>query len=160
MDLDTQILKSGSVSLYLNTAILEEDITWFNQNNYQIFRFDCLKWATVEAFHEDISNILKFPDYYGRNLDALNDSLGDNQAFNSDKILLVFYSLQKFAREFPETAWQILDIIALNSRYFLVGGMKLLLLIQSDDPSLYFEPVGATSVLWNRKEWLNKNRGL
>ncbi len=160
MGLDTQILKSGPVSLYLNPAFLEEDISWFDENGYQIFRFDCLKWFTVETFHKAISNILKFPDYYGRNLDALNDCLGDNQAFNSDKILLVFDGFQKFAQEFMDTAFGILDIIADKSREYLVDGIRLILLIQSDDPKLHFEPVGASSVQWNRKEWLNKNRGL
>ena len=37
---------------------------------------------------------------------------------------------------------------------------RLLTLAQSDDPRIEFEPVGAHPVIWNPREWLDKNRGL
>lgn len=36
-----------------------------------------LAFETVEAFHDFIAEALGFPEYYGRNLDALSDCLGD-----------------------------------------------------------------------------------
>ncbi|MGU3470470.1 barstar family protein [Paenibacillus sp. D51F] len=38
---------------------------------------DGSKLATIEAFHDALSRELHFPDYYGRNLDALYDCLTD-----------------------------------------------------------------------------------
>ena len=34
-------------------------------------------WDTPEKAHADLANALAFPDYYGRNLDALHDCLTD-----------------------------------------------------------------------------------
>jgi RNAse (barnase) inhibitor barstar len=38
---------------------------------------DCAKLATTAAIHAHIAKTLHFPGYYGANLDALNDCLGD-----------------------------------------------------------------------------------
>ena len=34
-------------------------------------------WDSPEKAHEELARALAFPDYYGRNLDALHDCLGD-----------------------------------------------------------------------------------
>ena len=41
----------------------------------QIISIDGNKISTEEEFHIEISKALKFPDYYGKNLDALWDCL-------------------------------------------------------------------------------------
>ncbi|ASS64962.1 MULTISPECIES: barstar family protein [unclassified Paenibacillus] len=43
----------------------------------KILLLDGSKLATIEAFHDALSRGLHFPDYYGRNLDALYDCLTD-----------------------------------------------------------------------------------
>ena len=37
--------------------------------------FDCSKITDKASFHDEISSALSFPDYYGKNLDALYDCL-------------------------------------------------------------------------------------
>lgn len=38
---------------------------------------DFSQYPNVEAFHEDIAEKLDFPAYYGKNLDALHDMMGE-----------------------------------------------------------------------------------
>ena len=54
----------------------------------------------------------------------------------------------------------ILDVIETTSRGFLLTGRKLLALVQSDDPRIAFERVGARPVNWNPQEWLPSDRGV
>ena len=74
--------------------------------------------------------------------------------------VLVFHRYDAFAVKMPEIALTVLDIIETNSRLFLLFGKRLLTLLQSDDPQIQFNAVGGYSVMWNNREWLNKNRGL
>ena len=74
--------------------------------------------------------------------------------------VLVFNKYDSFATKVPQVAWAVLDIVEINSRRMLLFGRRLIILVQSDDPEISFEPIGASSVMWNRKEWLNESRGL
>lgn len=47
-----------------------------------------------------------------------------------------------------------------NSRLLLLFGLRLIVLVQSNDPEISFDPVGGRSVMWNGREWFNKSRGL
>jgi hypothetical protein len=49
-----------------------------------------------------------------------------------------------------------------NQRRHMLSGNRLLTLIQSDDPELDVKigRVGGFTSIWNRHEWLNKDRGL
>jgi len=42
----------------------------------------------------------------------------------------------------------------------LLLGQRLLALVQSDDPRIRFERIGAVPVNWNPREWLDSDRGL
>ena len=42
----------------------------------------------------------------------------------------------------------------------LLTGKRLIILVQSDDPCMEFNQLGGVSAEWNRREWLNKDRGL
>jgi hypothetical protein len=48
--------------------------------------------------------------------------------------------------------------MAHHSRTAALFGRRLMCLVQSDDPHIRFEPVGATPVAWNDAEWLNSKR--
>lgn len=51
-------------------------------------------------------------------------------------------------------------VIAGASRRMLLTGKRLIILVQSDDPRMEFNQLGGVSAEWNRREWLNKDRGL
>lgn len=166
--LDWKILRDGGIALYWRREFFDKDLDWFRQENYQMFSFDCTRWASPEEMHTDFQQTLTFPSYYGKNLSALNDCLSDLPVPDVGGIALVLSRFDAYANG-PGTdpvasgrpeAEVVLDILARASRYFLLTGRRLLSLVQTDDPRIRFENLGCVSVIWNQREWLNKSRGL
>ena len=54
----------------------------------------------------------------------------------------------------------MLNIIADQARSAILVGNRIICLVQSNDPQLSIEPVGALPVMWNDAELLNSSRGL
>ena len=158
--LDYNLLQSGSINLYYRPELLAEDVEWLAAHNYRIDSFDCASWQTEEDMYSAFATTLDFPDYFGRNLAALNDCLSDIDVPEKGGRSLVFHHYNAFAAKMSEVAWHVLDILEINSRTHLLFGRRLLTLLQSDDPEIQFKSVGACPVRWNGREWLNKNRGL
>lgn len=156
--LDWDILRNGPIALYFRRVTLEEDVAWFRGRGYEVFSFDCSQWSDEAAFHKAAATTLRFPEYYGRNLDAFNDCLGDLKIENQGGALIVMSRFDFFAHREPVVAQAILDILASASRIFSLLGLRLVAFIQSDDPNIRFEPVGACTVMWNPKEWLTDRR--
>jgi hypothetical protein len=117
--------------------------------------------------HNAFRQVLKFPDYYGNNFDALSDCLSDLAVSSDGGAALVFHRYDSYAKlagaaraaSGSTHAEIILDIIAKTSQLFLVTGIRFVALVQSDDPRIGFE-LGCTSALWNPREWLDRKRGL
>src|SRR5262245_51918812 len=158
--LDFRLLRDHPVTLYFRRTVLEEDSRWFEAQGYRLHRFDAAKWSTLEKFHDDMTSGLQFPAYYGRNLDAFNDCLSEIDIPNVGGTALVLVAFDTFAARFPKQAWTILDIIATHSRRALLFGRRLLALVQSDNPKIQLQVIGATPIGWNPQERLNKHRGL
>ena len=158
--LDWTLLRNGPVTLYYRSEILGTDLAWLQEQGYHVDQFDCMGWHTVDALHDAVAIQLKFPDYYGRNLHAFNDCLSDLLIPEQSGRVLVFHRYDSFAARFREVAWQVLDIVAVQSRYFLLVEQRLIALVQSDDPRIAFAPLGACPVRWNSRELLDKHRDL
>ena len=154
--LDWQILQNGWTSLYLNKEFLKEDIQWFVKENFKIITMDCSGWIDKTTIHQGISKGLGFPDYYGMNLDALNDCVWQLEIEQAG-LVIVFVSFEVVEKEY---AYQLLDIFACNSRQHALFGDKLITLVQVNDGRYECEPVGASPVIWNQREWLNKSRNI
>ena len=73
-------------------------------------------------------------------------------------LILVFRRYDNLVEEDGKFAEAILDIIAGESRLWLLTGQKLIGLIQSDNPDLDFPELGGTSPSWNSMEWFNADR--
>ena len=86
--LDYRILRNSPVALYWNSEIWQKHIKWFEQNGYNIVKLDAEKWSSERLFHEDIEKGLQFPEYYGMNLDALNDCLRDIDFSDCDGLVI------------------------------------------------------------------------
>ena len=158
--LDWNILQHGAISLYFRHQLLLADTEWLKDHGYHVYGFDCSRWISEEVVHADISKVLNFPDQYGRNMNAFNDHLAELDVPESGGCALRFLMYDLFAARLPTAAQILLDIIEVNSRRFLLTGRRLLALVQSDDPRIRFEPVGACAVMWNYKERLEASRGL
>lgn len=154
-----QLLVNSPVALYWSTGVLDETITWLTGQGYQVVRLDAGGWAKQADFHRDIKAALDFPDYYGHNLDALNDCMRDVAwyEYGADReatgTVLVFTGYDAFAAREPRPAQVILDILASTAHRAMLVGHRMLYLVQSDDPSVTFADVGAAPVLWNPAEW-------
>jgi hypothetical protein len=114
--------------------------------------------------HRDIAAALDFPGYYGRNLDALNDCLRDVVTYDygtsreATGLVLVFTGYDAFAGRCPRAAQTVLDILADRARSAALIGHRMCCLVQSNDPTIRFDPVGAMPVMWNDAEWLDSDR--
>jgi RNAse (barnase) inhibitor barstar len=158
--LDWRLLQNGPVVLYLRRDVLEPDLAWLQEHHYEVKWLDCLAWSDERSMHLAMASTLSFPDYYGMNLNALNDCVSDLGIPAEGGLVLVFSRFDAFSSRHEDAAQGVLDILAGNARRFLLFGRRLLILVQSDDPRVCFAPVGATAVNWNPKEWLDRNRGL
>ncbi|HFE66931.1 MAG TPA: barnase inhibitor [Chloroflexi bacterium] len=158
--LDYSLFMNSPISLYWKKEIWRTDLNWFEENNYRVIFMDAAKWKTEKDFHSEIKNLLEFPDHYGGNLDALNDCLSDIEFGEFDGIVIGLENYDEWHKKDKDCAEMILDIMADCSYHHLLFGNRLAVLVQSNDPQIEFKPVGQRPVVWNPKEWLNKNRGL
>jgi len=159
LELDVEILLDGSLCLYHSENVLDKDLEWFKLNNYTINDIDTINW-TIKKAHLDLKETLRFPDYYGENLDAFNDCLGDIYADNYKGQVIVFRNFDKIYHKEKQFCDHLLDIIATQSREWLVSGHRLIGLIQVNETAIEFSRVGGYTPSWNPKEWLSKSRGI
>jgi hypothetical protein len=152
------LLVHGFVTLYRRPAVLERAIAALAGAGYRITVIDAAAWRTDADLHTAVAAALHFPAGAGANLDALADSLrdvaDDPLVWPPDArgLVLVFTGYDAFAGRSPRTAQVVLDIIAGQGRTELLAGRRLIALVQSDDPRIAFDPVGATPVDWNDTE--------
>jgi RNAse (barnase) inhibitor barstar len=145
---DRQLLLAGPVALYGPPERLYRHVGALESYGYRCPAFDCGGWSSEADMHREFATRLEFPAYYGRNLDALNDCLGDLDIPEAAGVALVLWRFDRFARLSADRAWHVLDVIASVSWAHRLYGRRLLGLVQSDDPELYFAPVGARPVGW------------
>ncbi len=158
--LDWRLMQNGAIALYHKGAVLNEDVAWFQQAGYRVHSLDATRWSSAAAFHADVKRALAFPDYYGNNLAAWIDCLAELDVPDDGGVVLALRGYDIFARAEPDLAQIVLDSIESTSRRFLLSGRRLVALVQSGDPRIKFERVGAVAVTWNPREWLDADRGL
>jgi hypothetical protein len=158
--LDLQLLQSSPIMMYRRREVLDADIEWLMEHDYRANDLDCAGWLSGDDLQEAIAAQLEFPDYYGRNLDTLDDCLSELPIPENGGRLLILRAFDQFASRCPDIAWYVLDIIAANSRYHLLFGRRLITLLHSDDPQLTIEAVGACPVMWNPKEFRDEDRAV
>ncbi|MCC6980948.1 MAG: barstar family protein [Candidatus Melainabacteria bacterium] len=158
--LDYQLLQHGAVSLYFSQDILQEDCAWLKKHGYKVRGLDASNWTTEAAFHDDVKRILEFPGYYGNNINAFNDCLGDIEIGKGGGFVIAILHFDRFYSALPDRAQAVLDIIETNSRRFLITGQRLLCLIQTDNPRTQYTHLGCITPRWNPREFMDRNRGL
>ncbi|NYT96255.1 barstar family protein [Salinispora sp. H7-4] len=159
-----RLVAPSYVRLFWRTSVLDTVVATLREQGYQVVRLDASTWPSEADLHRDIAAALHFPDYYGHNLNALNDCLSDVVTYDygttpdATGLVLVFTGYDTFSRHCPRTAQVVLDIIADQARAAALFGHRVCCLVQSNDPAIRFEPVGATPVTWNDAEWLDSTR--
>ena len=157
---DWALFQNGWVTLYWTPEVLESDCKALLDCGYRLHRLATDGWHSKADALRSLGEALAFPDYYGQNLDAFSDRLSDIEVPSDAGTAIVLLRYDRFVAIEPTTAEQLLDIMAGRARDHMLFGRRLAILVQSDDPKLSFGPLAPTQAGSNRREWLNKNRGL
>ncbi|MCW2756758.1 MAG: hypothetical protein JWO46_504 [Nocardioidaceae bacterium] len=154
------------VTMFWRPSRLDETVDRLRSHAYDVVEFDAGCWASTDDMFTDIADGLDFPDYFGRNLNALDDCMSEVASGDygwrgeATGLVIVLRAFDAFATVDRESAQSMLDIFADKARCAILIGNRIICLVQSNDPQLAFEPVGATPVMWNDAEWLSSKRGL
>lgn len=161
---DWALFQNGPIQLFWRVEVLEQAISELAKFGYIIHDVDAGPWTSESDMHDAVSREFKFPDYYGRNLNALNDCLSDVAYYGYGSrpdtlgTAFVLRHFDKFAKLETKTAHVLLDCYARQARHGLLVGHRMICLVQSDDPNITFERVGSMAVMWNPAEWLASKR--
>jgi hypothetical protein len=161
--LDYMLLQNGPITLYYRREVLENDISWLLDHDYQIDAFYCKDWWWIDDVFEAIYPKLSLPKPgigWGGSIDDLNDELYDLVIPENSGRVLVFYQYDQLASHAPEISEVLLDVIACQARYHLLFGRRMIVLVQSNNPKLTFNKVGGCPVMWNFCESTKQSRGI
>jgi RNAse (barnase) inhibitor barstar len=140
--------------------VVSQDLAWLRHHGYVVHELDAAGWKSPADFHTDAQRVLSFPSHYTKNLASWIDCIAEIAVPDEGGMAIVFRRYDTFAKAQPQLAQTILDSLETTSRRFLLTGRRLLALVQSDDPRIRFERVGAMPVTWNPREWLDSDRGV
>ena len=163
---DFRLVHNTFVTMFWRSSLLDETVGWLRSRAYDVVEFDAGSWASDADMYNEVALGLDFPDYFGRNLHALNDCMSDvasgDYGWRPDAtgLVIVLRTFDAFAAVDRTTAQVMLDIFADQARRAILIGNRIICLVQSNDPQLTFDQVGATPVTWNDAEWLDTERGL
>lgn len=166
--LDFVALREGGIMKYVRQDYLAEDIAWLEQTGYKVVRLACEGWSSERDMHDSLDSAFIFPDYYGMNLDALDEVITEIDVPLIGGVVLVLLSFDQFANgpgrllegSQYHPAEARLEILSRASHEFLLTGRRFFTLLQSSDPRLGFPKLGGRMPGWNWREWLNRDRGL
>lgn len=158
--LDWALFQNGGVVLYHKQQVLTEHAAWLVREKYQLKELDAYGWKDSRAFHDDVKRVFGFPSHYTSNLASLVDALAELEIPAGGAMAVQMRRYDRFVKVDPHLAWSVLDALETTSRRLLLTGRRMLTLVQSDDPRIKFERVGAMPVNWNPREWLDSDRGL
>ncbi|MFJ3713754.1 barstar family protein [Streptomyces sp. NBC_01267] len=153
------------VTLFWRRRLLTEAELRLEECGFRVVHLAAGEWASEQDMHRDVAAALQFPDYYGHNLDALNDCLGDVACYGpydgspeGTGLVLSITDYDHFTAACPRAAQVVLDIVADQARQAAVLRRRFFCLLHSNDPDIQFEPVGAMPVMWNSDEALDAKR--
>jgi RNAse (barnase) inhibitor barstar len=164
--LDFRLVQASFVTMFWDVAVLRETTVWLADHGYDVVSVDSSEWRDEHDMHRGVAAALDFPDYYGQNLNALNDCMHDVASGDygirpgATGLALVFLGFEGFASAQASVAMALLEIFARQARNAALIGHRRMCLVQTNDARLSLGPVGATPVLWNDAEWLNARRGV
>jgi hypothetical protein len=160
---DWDLLQNGAVNLFWGSQILADAQGELIALEYDITEVSCAPQEV--SFEVQMSRALKWQEAFGYepwtgNLNAFNDGIGCYPFGASARAALVLTGFHHLVAADSNRAHAILDIIESAARNHLLRGKLLIALVQTDDPNYFCEHIGCRCANWNRREWLEADRGL
>lgn len=153
-------MQGGPVTKYWRREVLAEDLEALEAQGFTIRRLDCASWTNDDRMHKELREELALPRYYGDNLDALDDCLSDTDVIDVPEVGGLAFVLDNFSGS-EERNERLLQVLARTSRYWLLFGRLVAVLLRTDDVRYEGPPdLGATPARWNDQEWMNADRRL
>jgi RNAse (barnase) inhibitor barstar len=156
--LESRLLQNGCVVLYYSPFKMEAHADLLSSIGWRFKEVLVAESGTQEEFYDQLSLMLDFPSYFGRNLNAFRDCLGEITFPESGRLALQLLRFDAVARRDAGFAHAVLDILAESERHWLMQGRRVLFIVQSSDPGLNFPAVGSSPVLWNFEERMDSAR--
>ena len=147
---DWSLLRCGHVYRYGGATDLGAAADELAELGYLVCRIDAAGWRTAADLHAGLADALSFPDYYGRNLDALSDVLGDVAEYeygsdpNTTGTVLAIENYHRVLEIDPELAIGTLDCFVRAARLGLLLGHPMLCLVEC---RAELGPIGATEIM-------------
>lgn len=85
---------------------------YFSKDNTRYVFLDGRICADLDVFYTDIARQLEFPEYFGRNLDALDEMISDLEWIEEEKIEILLYHAFAFLSAHDNHKQEVLDILA------------------------------------------------
>lgn len=155
---------AGEVTLFWRRSVLDDTADLLGALGYKVIRLDGSEWTEIEPFHDAVVAALEFPDYYGRNLHALDDCLydvvlfefGSNESAFGTAIVIERFDVLSASQ--PTFAQAVLEVLARAAILACKYGHRFAVLVQTDDAHPSYEPVGCYAVRFNEQEWRDVRR--
>jgi hypothetical protein len=135
---DWTLLQSGFVFRYAARFQFDSACTRLTDLGYLVHELHAQEWTCVEDMHTAFAASMSFPDYYGRNLDALDDVLSDVATFSygSDPAtagtVLAIADFDVLLQIDYRTGRKILEIFARQARLAALYGHPMLCLVETN----------------------------
>lgn len=100
------------------------------------YRIDLGLVTDAAKLHKVLSRALHFPEWYGRNWDALADSLGDMSWSEADGYVLIFQRAEILQAAEPESFDKLLEILDESVNFWRTQGLGFWVLFVGDFPAL------------------------
>ena len=128
---DWPLLQNGFVTLFWAQTLFTATKSQLREDGYQLFELDTSAWNSTDTALLSLATALSFPDYFGRNLNALVDCLRDVATFDygsdadSTGTVIALDNFDEFARHTDmNLAWTLLDVFAATARLAILIGHR------------------------------------
>ena len=148
-----QMYRDGAVALVHRETLLDQIIAELEDAEYVTHTCDAGSGDQF-AFEKSLRSMLGFPAGQSdqTSLDSFNDHLSDLQFSKCTGIVVIVTRIQRLHERNSMYLHNIMDIFAVQSRYHLCFGHRLMLVLQSDDRDIQLRPVGGRLPVWNSRE--------
>lgn len=146
------------IQLYRNPETLATDLRRCTDLRWQVVNLDASAWGDATAMHDHLAKAFELPGYYGRNLDALVDVMGDvaegrfGLAPDIPGAVILVTGVERFLSVAPRQAIALVEILAGTSTIAMQFGWPVAVMVQSNDPDIELSTGAMATVPWNAAE--------